>query len=106
MSVGSQPNSATIDNALTNLALQMRNVMQSAVYLSLQVNGGGNGLTVLEGYGYSAGDAAAAQNMIAYLNTVAQVYFGNLQQGGSGGTGASQFNFNQALSGLWNAVTS
>jgi hypothetical protein len=112
MPVGTQPTNATIDNQLTAMSLQLRNLMQAAVNLSTQVNGTGQGLAVLEGYGYSSAanagnpgdisDASYALQMIAYLNTVAEVYFGNVQQGGSGGTGAVTFNFNNALAELWN----
>lgn len=102
MPVGTQPSAASISNALTQYALAMRDIMQSVSNLSTQVNGGGNGLATLEGYGYSAADASSAQQLIAYMNTVAGCYFGTVQQGGTGGTGASLFNFNQALSPLWN----
>lgn len=102
MSVGTQPDAASISNQLTQYALQMRDIMQAVSNLSTQVNGGGNGLATLEGYGYSAADASSAQQLIAYMNTVAGCYFGTVQQGGTGGTGASLFNFNQALAGLWN----
>jgi len=39
--------------------------------------------------------------MAGYMNTIAGCYYGTVQQGGSGGTGATEFNFNNALSVLW-----
>jgi hypothetical protein len=110
--VGAQPNNANINNQLTNMAVQVRILMQQAVNLSTQVNGTGEGLAYLESIGFSSAantanpgdqsDAAFALQVIAYLNTIAGVYYGSVQQGGSGGTGASTFNFNNALAILWN----
>lgn len=110
--VGTQPNNATINNQLTGIALQLRELMQAASNLSTQVNGTGQGLAYLEGIGFSSAanpnnpssmsDAAWALQVIAYFNTVAGCYFGTVQQGGSGGTGAADFNFHNALASLWN----
>jgi len=90
----------------------MRDIMQQAVNLSTQVNGSGQGLASLEAIGFSSAanpdnpgdqsDAAWALEVIAYFNTVAGVYFGTVQAGGSGGTGAVQFDYNEALASLWN----
>lgn len=111
MSVGLQFNKDQVDSKLTSLAVQMRNVMTYVGYLNTQVNGQGNGLAVLEAAGYSAdanpdnpgsqSDAAYALQKLAYLNTVAGVYYGTVQQGGAGGTGAAEFDFDNALSTLW-----
>lgn len=111
MTVGTQANSQQIDAKLTQLAVQMRNVMTAVSYLNTQVNGQGSGLAVLEGAGYSndanpdnpasMSDAAYALQKIAYLNTVAGCYYGTVQQGGDGGTGAATFDFDNALSTLW-----
>lgn len=87
--------------------------MQAAVNLSTQVNGTGQGLEYLESIGYSSApnpenpgdqsDAAWALQVIAYLNTVAGVYFGGVRQGGDGTAGSAvAFNFNNALAELWN----
>lgn len=111
MAVGQQLNKAAIDQLLTNYSTRMRSLMQDVVNLSLTVNGTGQGLAVLEALGYSAtanpanpatmSDAAYALQLIAYLNTVAGVCNGTVQQGGSNGTGAVAFNFNNALAVLW-----
>ena len=104
MNVGSQASSGTVNAQLTSFATSMRNLMQQVANLSTWVNGQGNGLTMLEDLGYSStanpnnpggvSDAQLASNMIAYLNTVAGVYFGTATQ-------ATTFNFNQELSQLW-----
>jgi hypothetical protein len=103
--VGTQPTNATINNQLTNLALQLRNFCAAANALSTQVNGQANGLAYLESIGYGSaansdnpGDASDAQlalNMISYLNTVAAIVNGNANQ-------PSSFDFNNAVSILWN----
>lgn len=111
MTVGTQANSQQIDARLTQLAVQMRNVMANVTYLNTQVNGQGNGLAVLEAAGYSGGgnpdnpgsmsDAAYALQKLAYLSTLSGCYYGTVQQGGAGGTGAVEFDFDNALSTLW-----
>ncbi len=110
--VGVQPNNANINNSLTGIAVQMRTIMQQAANLSTQVNGTGQGLAYLEAAGFSSAanadnpgdqsDAAWALEVIAYFSTVAGVYFGTVQAGGSGGTGAVEFSYNEALASLWN----
>ncbi len=102
MTVGSQPNSATIDNQLTNYALQLRNLMQSISNLSMEVNANNTGVANMEAVGYSSQDAATVLQVVGYMNTIAGVYFGTVQAGGNGGTGAIDFNYNSGLSSLWN----
>jgi hypothetical protein len=111
MPVGAAIGSSQIDNIITALAVNLRDVMQRIANLNLAVNGQGAGLAYLESLGYSGtanpanpggvSDAALALSVIAYLNTMAGVYFGTVQQGGTGGTGATLFNFNQQLSEVW-----
>jgi hypothetical protein len=101
MTVGNQGNSGQVDSLISNLSVNIRNLMQSAVNLSTWVNGQGNGQTFLESLGYDSGDAATALSAIAYLSTVAGCYYGTVQQGGTGGTAATMFNFNQELSQYW-----
>jgi hypothetical protein len=96
MAVGTQTSSVTMDQQMTYLAQQLREVMQKISNLSMFVNGQGTGLATLEAIGYNAEDAAAAQSMLSYLNTVAAIYFGTATQ-------PSEFNFNQELSQLWAA---
>ena len=104
MSVGTQVTQASINGSITTCALTLRNVCQQIRNLSTQVNGQGDGLAMLEMIGFGSApdtdnpgdvsDAALAQNMISYLNTVAGVYFGTATQG-------SEFNFDQELSQAW-----
>jgi len=111
MPVGATIGSGQVDNIITALAVQLRDVMRHIADLNLAVNGGGGGLAYLQSIGYSntsnpantgsVSDAALALSTIAYLNTVAGCYFGTVQQGGTGGTGASTFNFNQQLAAVW-----
>jgi len=111
MPVGAVIGSGQVDNIITNLAVNLRNIMRQISDLNLAVNGGGAGLAYLQSVGYSGAsnpanpgsvsDAALALSTIAYMNTVAGCYFGTVQQGGTGGTGASTFNFNQQLAAVW-----
>lgn len=111
--VGQQPTSESINETLTSLALQMRNLMQMVANLNAQVNGANNGLAYLESIGFASASNAANPNSwsdaqyaleaLAYLNQPAGVYYGTTQSGGSGGTGAILFNINAALAFLWNA---
>lgn len=111
MTVGGQTSASAVDSALTNNAIGLRNIMLGINNLNTWINGQGNGLQMLANLGYSTvptatnpggvSDAQLAQNMIGYLNTLAGVYFGTVQQGGNGGTGAILFNFNNELSQLW-----
>ena len=106
MPVGATIGSSQVDNIMSALAVNLRDLMQQIANLSLAVNGQGQGLAYLESIGYSGtdnpanpggiSDAQYAQNMISYLSTVAGVYFGTATQ-------ASEFSFNQQLSQLWAA---
>jgi hypothetical protein len=101
---GSQPTAATTNQDLTNIAVAMRNVMEAASNLNKEVTGAESGLTYLESIGFGSAansdnpgavsDAQFALNMIGYLNTLALVYYG-------GATQPSAFNFDNALSVLW-----
>lgn len=111
MPVGASIGSDQMNNIITSLAVHLRDVMQDISQLNLSVNGAAAGLAYLQSIGYSntanpanpgsVSDAALALSTIAYLNTVAGCYFGTVQQGGTGGTGASLFNFNQQLASVW-----
>ena len=104
MPVGATIGSSQIDNILSALSVQVRDVMRQLYNLNLAVNGQGNGLAYLQSIGYSnasnpanpgsVSDAQLALNMIAYLNTIAGVYFGTATQG-------TTFNFDNQLSMLW-----
>jgi hypothetical protein len=99
MAVGTQASTATINDSLSSLALSMRGLAEQIIDQALFIDN--LGTAGLETLGFNSTDAATVLQMIGYMNTVAGVYYGTVQQGGSGGTGASDFNFNNALSSLW-----
>jgi hypothetical protein len=104
MPVGATIGFGQVDNIMSSLAVQMRDVMRQVYNLNLTVNGQGQGLAYLQSIGYPStpnpanpggvSDAQLALNMIAYLNTVAGVYFGTAVQ-------TPAYNFDQQLSSLW-----
>jgi hypothetical protein len=104
MSVGNQLTSDQFNSRLTSLALQLREWAHDVSSLSTNINGQDTGLAVLEAAGFGSSpnaanpgdvsDAALAQNMLSYLNTVASLYYGEATQ-------PSTFNFDQELSQLW-----
>lgn len=105
MPVGASIGSDQMNNMLTSAAVHLRDVAQDISELSLSVNGQGEGLAYLVSLDFSSvpnpenpggiSDAAFAQSMISYENTVAGVYFGTAAQG-------TNFSFSQQLSQLWN----
>jgi hypothetical protein len=99
MTVGIQPSSSQIDTQMTQLANSLRKIMEQLTDFALQINNMGQ--SGLETAGYDAADATTALQLVGYMTSVTQVYYGLLQQGGSGGNGAIEFNFNNALSQLW-----
>lgn len=104
MPVGAPMGSSHMDNILTSLAIQLRDVCRDISNLNLSVNGQAQGLAYLQEIGYSntsnpanpgsVSDAALALSIISYLNTVAAVYFGAAAQ-------TPAFNFDQQLSEVW-----
>lgn len=104
MSVGNQLTKTTVDQSITNLAVQLRNVAWGIKNLNSQINGAGNGLAFLESIGYSntpnvnnpggISDAQYALNLIGYMNTNSGVYYGSATQ-------TTQFNFDNGLSPVW-----
>lgn len=111
MAVGMQATAESMDQNLSSLAVQMRNLMQAVSNLNTSVNGQAAGLAYMESIGYAStpnqanpgglSDAQYALEVLAYLNQPAGVYYGAVQSGGSGGTGAVQFNINNALAPVW-----
>jgi hypothetical protein len=99
MPIGNQPSSIfQINNQAAQLAIQLRSVMASIVVFQNWI--AAQGATGLQNIGFSSTDAQAMLNQASYLNTVAGVYYGTVQQGGSGGSGASTFNFANELTAL------
>jgi hypothetical protein len=104
MPVGAVIGSDQMNNIITSLAVNLRDIMRRISNVNLAVNGQGTGLAYLESIGYSTAanpanpggvsDAALAQTIISYLNTCAGVYFGTATQ-------ATEFSFDQQLSEVW-----
>lgn len=94
MSVGNNFTSDTVNQQITGMSVRMRDLMQDIVNLSTNINGQATGIAILEAIGYDSDDATTAQAAISYLNTVAEVYFGDAAQ-------TPPFNFNQELSQYW-----
>lgn len=104
MPVGAAIGSSQIDNILTNLAVNFRNLAQQAANLSIEINGQGTGLAVLQSLGYSntpnpanpggISDAAWALQLVNYFSNVSGVWFGTATQ-------AAAFSYNNASAPLW-----
>jgi hypothetical protein len=105
MSVGEQASKAAMDQNLTSLAVQLRQLMQQIVNEWTFVNNGATGtpVQVLTSIGYNnsnsdapgnQSDAAYASYLVNTLNTLAQVYFGRATQ-------STDYDFDNALAVLW-----
>lgn len=113
MTIGNQGSSDAVNQSLTNLSVGVRELMEDVADLSTWVTAQGNGSQSqgLINLGFSTvpsslnpsglSDASAAALMLGYLTTLSGVYYGTVQQGGTGGTNATTFNFNNALAFLW-----
>lgn len=104
MSVGIQATKAAMDQNLTSLAVQLRQLMQQVANEWTNVNNGaaGTAVEVLTAMGYDnteatapggQTDAAYADYALNTMNTVAQVFFGSATQ-------ATDFDFYNALAPL------
>lgn len=101
MSVGNVANESYLNDQLTQLALGLRNTCQAIGNLNTFINGQGQGFATLEALGFGSADATAFLANLAYMNTIAGVYKGTVQQGGTGGTGAIDYDFDNQLAPLW-----
>lgn len=92
MPVGQQPSQGSVNQTLTNLALQWRDLAQQSVQQREYLNS--LGAAGLEAINFTAQDAATVLLLIDYMGTVADVYHGVATQ-------ATTFNFENALTSLW-----
>lgn len=100
MAVGMTASTQSLNAQLGQAALALRNAMQRCNDLVTFTNN--QGLAGLENTaGFVPNDATAYTNMTSYLSTLTGIYYGTVQQGGSNGTAATMFNFDNALSTLW-----
>lgn len=90
MTVGGQAGSATVDQALTDQAVALRQWAFRAKNLQEEFGS----LAALEAIGYSAPDAQTALNFINFMNGIAAVYYGT-------GTQASASDYDAAFAPLW-----
>jgi hypothetical protein len=98
MAIGNQPNVAQLNSQAAQIASTWRSTAQQTLALQAYVTGLGQaGLVAL---GFTSGDATAFIAAVNNMSTVAQIFQGTVQQGGTGGTGASLFNFQNALVAL------
>jgi len=98
MAIGNQPNVAQLNSQAAQLAGTWRSTAQQTLALQAYVTGLGQaGLVAL---GFASGDATAFIAAVNNMATMAQIFQGTVQQGGTGGTGASLFNFQNALVAL------
>lgn len=95
MAIGNIPTVAQLNGQAAQLAAMFRTTAQQAQYFQAYITELGQaGLVTL---GYTAADATTMIQMAGYMNTLAGIYLGTVQQGGTGGTGATLFNFQNAL---------
>ena len=98
MAIGNVPTVAQLNSQAATTALAWRTVAQNSA--SLQAWAVAQGQAGLVALGMTSGDATSFLTMCGYMSSLSQVYNGALQQGGTGGTGASLFNFGNALTAL------
>lgn len=115
MAVGTQTSKGAVDQSLTDLAVTLRNLAQKAANMETMLNAAASGdvIAALAAIGYSTtpdptkpnpgglSDAAYAAQFLGYMSTMSGIYYGQVQQGGTDGTGATLFDFNTALAPLW-----
>jgi hypothetical protein len=100
MSLGLSTSPGQLNSQVGSLAVQLRDLMENIGDFAQWFSS----LTLADvetEFGLSSTDAATMQTLVAYFSNVYGVYNGTIQQGGSGGTGAILFDFNDALSVLW-----
>jgi hypothetical protein len=103
-----------VDQQLSDLVVQLRNLATRATYLltPLKVVAAGDIHAALVEVGYpdtanpanpnSQSDAQLAAYYVGLMNTLIGIYYGQVRQGGDGtANSATLYNFDQALSPLW-----
>ncbi len=99
MTTGNQPSQGSVNQTLGSLATDLRDIC--ARIANFQTWAVGAGLAGLEAINFTPDAAQDVLNKSNYLSTINGVYKGTVQQGGTGGTGAILFNFDNALAPLW-----
>lgn len=115
MSVGRQTDKTNVDNQLSDLVVQLRNLATKAGYLitPMKVTGNRDIHAALVAIGFDdspnpanpdgQSDAQLAAYYIGLMNTLIGIYYGTVPQGGDGTANSlpTFYNFNEALSPLW-----
>lgn len=106
MAAGNQATRQTIDSTLSSFTVQLRELMEAiAKQQAFVVKLGLTGLEGLASSGgppsYTAAEAQAVLDAFNHMGTIVGVYMGTVQQGGTGGTGATLFNFEDSLTPYW-----
>jgi hypothetical protein len=98
MAIGNQPNMQQLNSQAAQYATTWRTIAEQSLALQAYITSLGQaGLVAL---GFVAGDATAFITAVNQMATMAQIFQGTVQQGGTGGTGANLFNFQNALVAL------
>jgi hypothetical protein len=92
MAVGSANSVANINNTITQLCVQLRNICNQIRMQNTPITN--MGLSGLEALGFDAADAATVLAVFSYLSTVSEVYYGTVTQG-------TTFDFDNELSSYW-----
>ena len=100
MAIGAPTDPANLNGDITSLAQQWRDAALGSERLAAWVSKQPDDATVAAKFGIAETDVPQLRTDIGYLSTLAGVHNGTVQQGGSGGTGASLFNFGDALT-VW-----
>ncbi len=99
MAVGAQTTQNQVNGVLTQLAVRKRDLADDILYQQAFLVK--LGLAGLQGLGFTAGEAQAVLDDIDHMATPEQVYKGAVQAGGTGGTGAVMFDYEDYLTHLW-----
>lgn len=100
MSFGNQQDPAALNGQLSSMSIQLRQIMQALKNYTEWFNQ--LGITNVETlFSLDSTDAATVSTLVNYMTALQEIYYGQLQQGGTGGTGAAEFDFDNALAILW-----
>ena len=97
MAIGISTDPATLTGLVVTIATQWRDAAGASQQLSAWLAKQGDDAAVAALFGIGPADVPALRSTIGYFATLAGVYHGTVQQGGTGGTGATLFNFDDAL---------
>lgn len=103
MAIGNQTTQAAVNAQIGQFAVALHSLMSQIMGYQAWLTALGQ--SGLENLGFDASDAQAVITAVNYMSTVAGCYFGTVQQGGIAGSGAIDFDFDNALIGLTGGAT-